>query len=169
MFLSLWKDFGSRFDAIIGALKKQQDFVDLEAASFDIVEGKESRMRIQDEIRRSQKRDLEMLEEKEKNTRISQLQHSIAWLRMDATAQETEYERTSKRRHDRTCEWMVHEPQFKSWLKDDAKRSCLWLDGKPGSGMLSLSVKTGLLLILPPKAKVSCVRISSKYSQTHQI
>ncbi|KAM3064939.1 hypothetical protein ACMFMF_011556 [Clarireedia jacksonii] len=134
IFLSLWKDFGSRFDTIIDSLKKQRDFVDLEAASFDIVEAKESRTRIQDEIRQRQKRDLEMLEEKERNTRISHLQYSIAWLHMDTKIQETEYERTSKRRHDRTCEWMVNEPQFKSWIKNDAKRPCLWLDGKPGSG-----------------------------------
>ena len=110
-----------------------------------------------------------MLEEKEKNARISQLQHSIAWLRMDAKIQEIEYERTSKRRHDRTCEWMVNEPQLKSWMKDDAKRPCLWLDGKPGSGILSLAAKIVSLLIPPPKARVSCVRISFKYLQTHRV
>ncbi|PQE30167.1 hypothetical protein CJF32_00003620 [Rutstroemia sp. NJR-2017a WRK4] len=142
IFLSFWKDFESRFDAIIDSLKKQRDFVDLEAASFDIVEGKESRMIIQDEMRRSHKRDLEMVEEKEKNARISQLQQSIAWLPMDATAQETEYERTSKRRHDRTCEWMMNEPQFKSWLNDDGKRPCLWLDGKPGSDSVVANITT---------------------------
>ncbi|PQE25152.1 hypothetical protein CJF31_00006017 [Rutstroemia sp. NJR-2017a BVV2] len=165
VFLSLWKDFGSRFDAIIGSLKKQRDFVDLEAASFDIVEGKESRTSIQNEIRQRQIRDLEMqkrdLEEKEKNARISQLQHSTAWLRMDANIQETEYERTSKRRHDRTCEWMANEPQFRSWMKDDAQRPCLWLDGKPGSGMLVLPVKIVSLLIPPPKARVSCVLLKN--------
>ncbi|PQE05667.1 hypothetical protein CJF30_00007813 [Rutstroemia sp. NJR-2017a BBW] len=67
------EDFGTRFDAIIDSLKKKRDFVDFEATSFDIVEGKESRMRIQDKIRQYQKRYLEMLEEKEKNARISQL------------------------------------------------------------------------------------------------
>jgi hypothetical protein len=100
-----------------------------------------------------------MLEEKEKNAKISQLQHSIAWLRMDAKLQETEYERTSQRRHDRTCEWMVNQPQFKSWIQNDAKRPCLWLSGKPGSGMALLPFKRLSLLIPPPKAKVSCVRI----------
>ena len=68
--------------------------------------------------------------------RISQLQHSLAWLSIDEKIQETEYERTSKRRHDRTCEWMANEPRLKSWIKDDAKHPCLWLNGKPGSGTL---------------------------------
>lgn len=100
-----------------------------------------------------------MLEENEKNARISQLQHSLAWLSMDEKIQETEYERTSKRRHDRTCEWMANEPQLKSWIKDDAKRPCLWLDGKPGSGTLSLRAKMMSLLIPLFQARVLCVRI----------
>ena len=134
IFLSIWKDFGSRFDHIIKSLKKQRDFVDVEAASFDVVEGKQSRTMIQDDIQRRQKQELEMLEETEKKARISQLQHSIAWLSMDEKIQETEYERTSKRRHDKTCEWIANEPKLKSWIKDDARRRCLWLEGKPGSG-----------------------------------
>ena len=141
IFLSLWKDFGSRFDYIIESLKKQRDFVDVEAASFDIVEGKESRTRIQDDIQRRQRQEMEMLEETEKNARISQLQHSITWLSMDEKIQETEHERTSKRRHDKTCEWVANEPQLKSWIKDDAQHQCLWLDGKPGSGTLSLRTR----------------------------
>ena len=141
IFLSLWKDFGSRFDHIIESLKKQRDFVDVEAASFDMVEGKEARTRIQDDIQRRQKQELEVLEEAEKNARISQLQHSIAWLSMDEKIQETEYERTSKRRHDKTCEWIANEPKLKSWIKDDARRRCLWLEGKPGSGTPSLRTR----------------------------
>jgi hypothetical protein len=85
-------------------LKKQQDFINVKAVSFDIVKAKESRTRMQDEIRRRQKRELEMLKENEKNTRIFQLQYSIVWLSIDKKIQETEYKRTSKRQHDRTCE-----------------------------------------------------------------
>jgi hypothetical protein len=134
IFLSLWKDFGSRFDCIIESLKKQRDFVDVEAASFDIVEAKESRIRIQDDIRRRQKRDLETLEENENIVKISQLRHCHAWLSVDNKVQETVYERTSNRRHDRTCEWILKESQLKNWIKDDARRPCLWLEGKPGAG-----------------------------------
>ncbi|RFU24008.1 hypothetical protein B7463_g12335, partial [Scytalidium lignicola] len=137
IFLSLWKDFGSQFDCIIDSLKKQRDFLDIEAASFDIVEAKELRTKTKDDIQRRQKQELERLQENEKNTRISQLQHSIAWLSIDEKIQETEYEKLSKKRHDGTCEWIANEPQLKSWIKDDAKRRCLWLNGKPGSGKLS--------------------------------
>ncbi|PMD47183.1 hypothetical protein L207DRAFT_448755, partial [Hyaloscypha variabilis F] len=145
IFLSLWKDFGSRFDNIIKSLKKQRDFVDVEAASFDIVEGKESRIRIQDDIRQRQERELEILEGNEKSARISRLQHCHAWLSMDDKIQDAVYERTSNRRHDKTCDWMANEPQLKSWIKDDARRPCLWLEGKPGSGksvMCSYIVQT---------------------------
>ena len=111
-------------------------------------------MRMQDEIRLRQKQELEILEENEKNTRISQLQHSIAWLSIDEKIKETEYERTSKRRHNRTCEWIANEPQLRSWMKDDAKRPCLWLSGKPGAGTLILRVKISLLIPLRQECHV---------------
>lgn len=116
-------------------MKKQRDFIDIEAASFDIVESKQARIIMQDEIRRKQKQELELLEENEQNTMISQLQHAFAWISTDGKAQETQYERTLKRRHDGTCKWLTDEPYFKSWIKDDSRRPCLWLNGKPGSGM----------------------------------
>ncbi|CZR69490.1 related to vegetatible incompatibility protein HET-E-1 [Phialocephala subalpina] len=145
IFLSLWKDFGSRFDSIIQSLKKQRDFLDIEAASFDIVEAKDSRMKLQDEIRRSQRREQETVEESERNARTNQLQHSITWLSADEKIQETVYERTSRRRHDKTCEWILNEPRWKNWIKDDSRNPSLWLDGKPGSGksvMCSFIVQT---------------------------
>lgn len=136
IFMSLWKDFGGRFDCIISSLKKQTDFLDREAISFDIIEAKESRIRIQDEIQHRQKREMEIIQENEKQMKIAQLRHVIAWLSSDERLQETEYERITERRHDNTCKWMVNDPLFKSWIKDDAKDSCLWLNGKPGSGRL---------------------------------
>lgn len=147
MFLSLWKDFGARFNGIIESLKKQQEFIDKEAVSFDIVEARDSRRKIQDEILRNQKRDLEIIKEDEKTAMVSRLQHSIAWLAIDEKVQETTYDKTSKRRHDVTCQWVADEPQLKSWLKDDAKNSCLWINGKPGSGMANLFTKMTLLLM----------------------
>jgi len=77
LFLSVWKDFGSRFENIISSLKKQRDFLDKEAQSFDIIEGKESRLKVQDDIEQRQRRDEELLEQNERTTRIAQLQHSV--------------------------------------------------------------------------------------------
>jgi hypothetical protein len=168
IFLSLWKDFGSRFDSIVNSLKNHRDFVDVEAASFDIVEAKESRKRMQEDIRQRQKRELEILEENEKNTRIFHLRDSIAWLPYDEKFQETEYERASKKRHDRTCEWVANDPPLQSWIKDDVKHPCLWLNGKPGSGTLLSYAKIMLLLIPPSKARLSYARISFKRSRTHR-
>ncbi|KAI9640653.1 hypothetical protein NHQ30_010957 [Ciborinia camelliae] len=98
IFLSLWKDFGSRFKGIIESLKEQQDFVDIEAASFNIVEAKESRIRMQ----QRQKRELEAIEEVEKNAKISRLQHSITWLTVDDRNQETE-------KHPEVCTLIANE------------------------------------------------------------
>ena len=141
IFLSLWKDFGARFDGIINSLKEHRDFVDIEATSLDIVEARESRKRLQDDVRERRKRELETLEENETNARISRLQHSIAWLSCDEKFQEIEYERILDKRHDGTCEWVVNNLDLKSWMKDDARNQCLWLNGKPGSGTFLLSAE----------------------------
>ena len=136
IFLSLWKDFQSRFANIIESLKKQRDFVDAEAASIDIVEAAESRARLQMDIEQKQKATTEMLERKEKGDRAARLQSSIEWLAVDDEVQETEYERMSRRRHVGTCEWIDELTQMKNWLKNDTRHPLLWLSGKPGAGMM---------------------------------
>jgi hypothetical protein len=137
MFMLFWKDFQSRFANIIESLKKQRDFVDTEAVSFDIVEARDYRVRIQYEIERRQKEAIELLERNEKNDSITRLQQSVQWLSVDDTLQETEYERISRRRHDGTCEWIDGTFQLKNWLRDDSRNSVLWLSGKPGAGKTS--------------------------------
>lgn len=138
IFTSLWKDFQSRFANIIESLKKQRDFVDMEAASLDIAEARDSRARLQYEIERRQKESIELLERTEKNERRARVQQSVEWLSIDDTAQETEYERMSRRRHDGTCEWIDGTVQLKNWLKTDTRNPLLWLSGKPGAGMMTL-------------------------------
>jgi hypothetical protein len=134
LFLSLWKDFGSRFKSIIESLEKQREFVDIEALSIDIVEAKESRKRAQEEIHERKKRYQEFLDYNEKNTRISQLQYAVDWLSVNDSIQDNEYERISHRRHDATCQWIAEEPSINVWMKDDTKAPLLWLNGKPGAG-----------------------------------
>jgi len=109
----------------------------MEAASLDIVEAKDSRARLQHDNERRQKEFIEALERNERNERIARLQHSIEWLSVDDTVQETEYERMSHRRHDGTCEWINRLPDLMNWLKNDTKHPLLWLSGKPGAGMMS--------------------------------
>jgi hypothetical protein len=167
IFLSLWKDFRSRFDSIVESLKKQRDFVDREAISIDIVESKKSRNRAQEEIQQRQRKDMENLELSEKNTRISHLQHSLAWLTVDETIQEAELERISRRRHDKTCEWITKESRMKAWLKDDAQNMLLWLNGKPGAGTPSKpSSQMNVDLIFAQGKSVTCSYIIQSFERT---
>jgi hypothetical protein len=78
---------------------------------------------------------VELFDQAEKDRKIAQLQHAIAWLAVDDKAQENEFERISRRRHDETCEWVIQEPSMKSWMKADIRHQILWLSGKPGAGM----------------------------------
>ncbi|KAF8859961.1 PLU-1-domain-containing protein [Acephala macrosclerotiorum] len=134
LFLSLWKDFESRFASIIDRLKKQRDFVDREAVSIDIVESRESRLRLQRDIQQTHKHSLQLLEQNETNAAIARLQHSITWLSVDDRDQEMYYDRISTRRHDETCEWVMRQSHMKSWMRDDTNDPVLWLSGKPGAG-----------------------------------
>jgi hypothetical protein len=130
----LWKDFQGRFKGIIDSLKKQRDFLDAEAASIHIVEAQESRLGMQDELLRSWQHDQEMLELTEKSRRIMQFQHSVGWLSVDEKVQDSHYDRILRRRHDKTCEWILGEPRMMAWLRHDSKSPLLWLSGKPGAG-----------------------------------
>jgi hypothetical protein len=140
LFSSLWTDFGGRFECIINSLKQQREFVDKEAVSFHIAQSKTSRCAIQDQLQRAQKKELEQLKDKEEDTRQLHLRHSISWLSIDEKIQETEYERTARRRHSNTCEWITDHHLYKSWIEDDNLHLCLWLDGKPGSGEFLIQV-----------------------------
>jgi hypothetical protein len=135
LFLSLWKDFESRFVSIIDGLKKQRDFVDKEALSIDIVEAKDSRSRLQEEILQRQKQSLMLLEQNETNAGNSRVKDAVAWLSVDDRDQEEHYERVSRRRHDETCKWIMRENRIDSWVRNDTKYPVLWLNGKPGAGM----------------------------------
>jgi hypothetical protein len=137
LFISLWKDFGSRFSGIIDDLKRQRDFVDREAASIDIAESKASRSQHQEEIKRRREHSLMLLEQSETEARISRKRHAIAWLSVDVRDQEEHYERISSRRHEDTCKWVVRQSHMESWIRDDVKNPLLWLNGKPGAGRLS--------------------------------
>lgn len=134
LFLSLWKDFGARFSGIIESLKAQRDFVDREAMSLHIVETNNSQSKLQNEIQQQQKSGNEMLDINEKNMKIAQLQHSVAWLAVDDKVQEIEHERHSHRRHPETCQWLMSEPKLKAWLDSNTKLPLIWLNGKPGAG-----------------------------------
>ncbi|KAF8865135.1 hypothetical protein BDZ45DRAFT_474377 [Acephala macrosclerotiorum] len=134
LFLSLWRDFKSRFAGIIDRLKEQRDFVDREAMSVHLVESKESRYRLQQDIQQRYKYSVQLLEQSEMNAGISRLQHAVAWLSIDDRDQEAQHHRISTKRHDETCQWIMKHSQMKSWLRDDTSNPVLWLSGKPGAG-----------------------------------
>ncbi|KAH6692826.1 hypothetical protein BKA61DRAFT_714437, partial [Leptodontidium sp. MPI-SDFR-AT-0119] len=125
LFLSLWRDYKTRFSGIIDGLKKQRDFLDTEAMSIHMSESKESREKLQNEIQENQRNSLAILEQFESKAKISRLQHAVAWLSVDDKTQEDNYERISNRRHDETCRWIAKNDQFHSWRRDDERHSVL--------------------------------------------
>lgn len=121
----MWKDFESRFKGILDSLKKQRDFLDAEAVSFNIVEAQIWRMKMEEEFKH-----------REAEAKIAQLSHSIAWLAVDDSLQEDLLELRSDRHYRGTCEWVAKVPQMISWNIDDCNEPLLWLKGIPGAGKL---------------------------------
>ena len=135
LFLSLWTDFKARFAGIIDGLKKQQDFVDKEAASIDILESMESRDRAQRDNEQRQKDSLLLIEKNEAILKSLQLEQSKSWLSIKEQDQDIRFEGLHHRRHDGTCLWIMKQAQIVSWMRDGTENPILWLCGKPGAGM----------------------------------
>jgi hypothetical protein len=141
IFLSLWKDFGGRFGAIVYNLKKQRDFVDRETTSLHIAEVKGSLKRSREDFEQNTKTFLDILEEHETDARIARLRHAVAWLSVEESDQQQGYERSLARRHVTTCKWILSDTLMKQWISDDSNNPILWLTGKPGAGMTSKFVE----------------------------
>jgi hypothetical protein len=105
------------------SLKRHSDLVDREASSIDIAEARFARSQAQEDI---EKRGLERRER--------QLQASITWLGIEDRVQEDELYRFGQRRQENTCDWVLRNFRFTSWLGDNNENSILWLKGIPGAG-----------------------------------
>lgn len=125
LFDATWRNFGSRFNAILQSLARNRDLVDREANSFDILESKAFRHRLYEDVER---REAEM--------RGWQLRDTLTWL--DLQGQDREqgemFERRSKDRSDGTCQWILRNPKISMWLDEYDPHLFVWLRGKPGSG-----------------------------------
>ncbi|KAH7355162.1 hypothetical protein BKA65DRAFT_581895 [Rhexocercosporidium sp. MPI-PUGE-AT-0058] len=134
IFLSVWKDFRARFDGILHTLEKHRDFVDREANSIDIVEGRAARSRMLEDIAERQRQTAGLLKSNETVNQLVQFHSSLSWLAVDDKKQEAERSRKSGRKHSGTCEWVGQVPEMKAWLQDNNSEPVIWLNGKPGAG-----------------------------------
>jgi hypothetical protein len=135
--MSLWKDFRARFQGIINTIEKHRNFIDKEANSINMVEDRAARTRILDDITEKQRQAAATLDDSDTQKRLLQLQSSTSWLAVDDKRQEAERSRRSAVRHAGTFGWVEQEPEMKAWLKDDDSEPFLWLNGKPGAGVLA--------------------------------
>ena len=149
IFDSLWKDFDRRFSGILESLARHRDLVDKEALSIDIVEARKWRLQTQEDI-----------ELRGNETRLTQLQHSTAWLAVEDVMQDDDLDKFSRRRQPGTCDWILKNPRIASWIADTNDYPILWLKGIPGAGEHCLSISPVNFLVNQLQEKVSCRHIS---------
>jgi hypothetical protein len=94
-----------------------------EAITIDIAAAKQSRIKIEEDIARQEKR-----------TKDYYLHDSIAWLKVADEQREEDLERLSSKRHKGTCEWVTKDPLFQAWKDDGHSDPILWVKGIPGAG-----------------------------------
>jgi hypothetical protein len=124
-FDASWRSFQGRFNAILKRLERSRHALDADASSFDILEAKNFRTALYED-----------LERRETERRDQQLRDTLAWLDLRDYDREQAnlFERRSSARHPDTCHWILNDSSIASWLDADDKRSFVWLHGKPGSG-----------------------------------
>lgn len=158
-FDASWRSFDARFNAILQNLARNQDLVDREASSFDILESKACREKL-----------LEDVEKREAERREWQLRDTLAWLDLKGQDQEQQelFDRRSSAREERTCEWILHHPKISLWLDPDDHHLFSWLRGKPGSGKTTLVTYLVEEAPTPPASRILYCLCSYGFGRTEK-
>lgn len=118
-----WGLFECRFKLILQKLALHCDLLDKEAAAAHFLEMKQDR----------DKRQL-AVDAYEQERRNKMAQDVFRWLSAEESQQEDQLIRISDKRQLETCDWVLKDPQMKSWIEDDCGDAILWMTGIPGAG-----------------------------------
>ncbi|OAG44651.1 hypothetical protein AYO21_01141 [Fonsecaea monophora] len=124
LFDATWKNFALRFNGILERLGKSRDVLAAGVDSIAVLADETFRREVLNRMTRL---------ETERDT--LQLRNVLTWLngtRLDED-QESVLQNRSIARQQGTCEWILENPNLRSWLDPEDNRPLLWLHGKPGS------------------------------------
>ena len=117
-----WALFERRFKSILKNLEVHCGVLDKEAAAAHVSEMKLFR-------------DKRQLEEDtfERERQIHMAQDVFQWLSAAEDQQDEQLHRISDQRWPGTCDWILEDPQIRSWIEDDCGDT-VWMTGIPGGG-----------------------------------
>lgn len=118
-----WGLFECRFKLILQKLALHCDLLDKEAAAAHFSEMKQDRDKRQFAV-----------DAYEQERRNKMAQDVFRWLSAEESQQEDQLIRISDKRQLETCDWVLKDPQMKSWIEDDCGDAILWMTGIPGAG-----------------------------------
>ncbi|XDG08565.1 hypothetical protein ABKA04_008180 [Annulohypoxylon sp. FPYF3050] len=128
-FKSLWKDFNSRFQHILGDLKRQKALVESHANHIHIQNYESDRLQIREEF------------EQDRARRFSEWKaYVMQWIAasrfiLDHEALCSIREEQFKDTNRRTAQWVLQHDELKAWIASQVpKSSILWLSGIAGVG-----------------------------------
>lgn len=159
LFDSSWKGFDPRFNTILRNLAKNQELLDKEANSLDILEAKAYRQQSLDD-----------LEKNERARQDWQLRDTLAWLDLKGQDQEQQelFDRCRSSRQEGTCTWILSHPKTMVWLDPDDHSPFTWLRGKPGSGKTTLATYLIEEASIPPDSQMLYCLCSYGFGQSEK-
>lgn len=121
-FACSWGIFERRFDKIVQKLRIHCGRLDQEAAAAHFLEMRKFR-------------DNCHLEEDDLERRhIRMARDVLGWLSAGENRQEERLHEISDDRQLEACNWVLDDPQVRSWIEDDYGEAVLWMTGIPGAG-----------------------------------
>ena len=126
VFSSVWKNFSFRMSGILQRLSDSKQALDAKSNTVTVLE--------HHTFRREKLEHINSLDQERSEV---QLQNILAWLgpQLQNQYQIEKLDNILWKRQNGTCEWIVQNPQMRSWLDPEDARPLLWLHGSPGSGM----------------------------------
>lgn len=122
-FSATWARFKPRFADLIQSISQITALIDNEAASINIFQMNEWRVKT-----------LEESAIREKRWELEQKQVVLRWLETKGNDQELKREWLTDRAFDGTGHWITKNGKFRAWLARRHGNPVLWMYGKPGAG-----------------------------------
>ena len=150
MFHATWKDFKTRFNGILRALREHKALIERQAAFLlsrssldDFKQHQQDKLELFEYARRNDKflDDIRAeIDKKERELRQRQCDDAQRWF--DATSPTQEHERACNLRleYPESGRWIFNKSKIQNWKAAETPDfSMLWLNGIPGAGTFSAS------------------------------
>jgi hypothetical protein len=134
--LSTWKNFRTRFQAILDSLQRHKSLIESQASLLEFQQSQAARALLEEQFSKMQE-----------DERKRQLVAVTAWLSAANSSLDQKNAASERSEYPETGRWLLDNHKMKLWLDSDSSSiPLLWINGIPGAGMTA-SLEFGYFLI----------------------